>query len=230
MIVAGARSDGRVVYCMSKIDAGAHVGARGGQTDAIGGAVGLRKRNTRWHRPVGGRLKRSIDMVLAAMTLLVLAPMFLFIAALLRAGLGRPVLAAEEHVGFGGRAFTAYKFRTSPNDGARKLSGEATSTSCLSRVLRDSRLDRLPQLISILRGDMSLVGPRPIRFDRSGHGRPDYFASRPGLISTFWADRSGRLGGRRRAAMDRYYARRWTIWLDLAVFVGCLRPRRTEAA
>ena len=215
---------------MSRINVGAHVGARGGQTDNSGGAVGFRKGRAPLHCPVGGRVKRSIDIVLAAMTLVVLAPMFLFIAALLRAGLGRPVLAAEEHVGFGGRAFIAYTFRASPNDSARKRSGEATLTSCLSRVLRDSGLDRLPQLISILSGDMSFVGPRPIRFDRSGHGRPDYFASRPGLISTFWADPSGRLGGRRLAAMDRYYVRHWTIWLDLAVLAGSLRPRRTEAA
>ena len=136
---------------------------------------------------------------------------------------------AEEHVGFGGRAFTAYTFRTSPNDGARNLSDDPTPATCLNSVLRDSGLDRLPQLISILRGDMSFVGPRPIRLDSSDHARPDYFAARPGLISVFRTDRSGRLGNRRRAAMDRYYARRWTIWLDVAVLIGSLRLRRIES-
>jgi hypothetical protein len=91
--------------------------------------------------------------------------------------------SAEEHVGFGGRAFTAYKFRTSPNDGARNLSDDPTPATCLNSVLRDSGLDRLPQLISILRGDMSFVGPRPIRLDSSDHAGPDYFAARPGLLA-----------------------------------------------
>ena len=128
---------------------------------------------------LGAEFSASIDIVLATMALLALAPMFLLIAAFLRAGLGRSVLAAEEHVGFGGRAFTAYTFRTSPNDGARNLSDEPTLATCVSSVLRNSGLDRLPQLISILRGDMSFVGPRPIRLDSSDHARPDYFAARP---------------------------------------------------
>jgi exopolysaccharide production protein ExoY len=211
---------------MSKIDTGAHVGERGGQTHAIGGAVDLCKRNTPWHRPVGGRLKRSIDIVLATMSLLVLAPMFLLIAVLLYVGLGRPVFAAQQRIGFAGRRFTAYSIRTSPNDGARNLAEEPELTTCLVGVVRDSGLDRLPQLISILRGDMSFVGPRPISLDCSRQGRPDYFSARPGLIDMCRPDEFGRLGDRRRAAMDRYYVRRWTIWLDLVLLAGSLRLRR----
>lgn len=201
---------------------GAYVVARGADTDTLGGAVDLHRSNTSRDRPVGGLAKRAIDVALAATALVLLAPMFVLIAALLYVGFGRPVFVAQQRIGFAGRRFTAYMFRTMPNDGVRNLADEPALTTCLVSVLRDSGLDRLPQLLSILRGDMSFVGPRPISLDRSGHGRPDYFAARPGLIGMYRTDRFGCLGDRRRAAMDRHYARRWTIWLDLAVLAGSL--------
>jgi lipopolysaccharide/colanic/teichoic acid biosynthesis glycosyltransferase len=148
--------------------------------------------------------------------------MLVLIAALLYVGFGRPVLVAQQRIGFAGRRFTAYVFRTTPNYGVWNLAGETTLTTCLVSLLRDSGLDRLPQLVSIVRGDMSLVGPRPISLDRSGHVRPYYFAARPGLTGMCRTDRFGPLGYGRRAAMDRYYVRRWTIWLDLAVLAGSL--------
>ena len=201
---------------------GAYVVARGADTDTFSGAVDLRRRNTSRDRPVGGLAKRATDVALAATALVLLAPMFLLIATLLYVGFGRPVFVAQPRIGFAGRRFTAYLFRTSPNDGVWNLANEAALTTCLVGLLRDSGLYRLPQLVSILRGDMSFVGPRPISLDRSGHGRPDYFAARPGLIGMCRTDRFGRLGDRRRAAVDRYYVRRWTIWLDLAVLAGSL--------
>jgi hypothetical protein len=134
------------------------------------------------------------------------------VAALLYAGFGRPVLVAQQRIGFAGRRFTAYLFRTSPNDGVRNLTGGPLLSS-----LRASGLDRLPLLISILRGDMSFVGPRPLKVGHPGFYCPDYFATRPGLFGMRQVDRSGNLGARRRAAHDRYYVRQWSIWLDLAV-------------
>ena len=178
--------------------------------------------------PVGGYVKRAIDVALALLALVVLTPMFVLVAVLLRVGLGRPILIAEQHIGFAGQVFTAYAFRTSPIYRARELASNPTIATCLAS-LRDSELDRLPQLLSILRGDMSFVGPRPVtlgKFNRRGQCAPDYFAARPGLVGLRRADRSGKLGYRRRAALERYYARRWSVWLDLVLLANTVAEVR----
>jgi exopolysaccharide production protein ExoY len=181
------------------------------------------------HRPVGGRLKRAIDVALALLALVLLAPIILLVAMLLRFGLGRPILVAEDHIGFGGQVFTAYTFHTSPIHRARKPASDPTIATCLGAV-RDSGLDRLPQLLSILRGDMSFVGPRPVtpdELDRRGQCAPDYFTARPGLVGLRRAHRSDHFGYGMRAALDRYYARRWSIWLDLAVLASAVAAVRS---
>ena len=190
---------------------GAYVPVRGVRTDALSGPVDLHRRNTARDRPVGGHAKRAIDIALAAGALVLLAPMLLLIAALLHVGLGRRIFVAQQRIGFAGRHFTAYLFRTSPNDG-------------LVGSLCNSGLDRLPLLVSILRGDMSFVGPRPVEVGYAGPYRPDYFAARPGLFDIRQLDRSGHLGHRRLAARDRYYVRQWSIWLDLTVLARSCAP------
>ena len=173
----------------------------------------------RRHLPVGGYVKRAIDIALALLALVVLAPMFVLVAVLLRVGLGRPILVAEQHIGFAGRVFTAYTFRTSPIHQACEVASNPTIATCLAS-LRYSELDWLPLLLTVVRGDMSFVGPRPVtfdEFDRGGHCGPDYFTARPGLVGLHLADRSGKFGDKRRAALDRYYVRRWSVGLDLAI-------------
>jgi exopolysaccharide production protein ExoY len=157
-----------------------------------------------------------MDIALSATSLVLLGPMFLLIAALLRVGLTRPIFMAEQRIGFAGRRFTAYRFSTIPDDRGPRMSGESYLTTCVVGLLQNSGLDRLPELISVLRGDMSFIGPQPILASQSGPYCEDYLAARPGLIDAFRANRSGSRGLDRRAAMDRYYARRWSIWLDLA--------------
>jgi lipopolysaccharide/colanic/teichoic acid biosynthesis glycosyltransferase len=203
---------------------GTHVAARGAHTDALSGLVELRRRNTPRDQPVGGHAKRAIDITLAAAALMLLAPMMVLIAALLYVGLGRPVFMAQRHIGFAGRRFTAYLFHTSPNDGVRNFVDEPALTTCLVHMVRDSGLDRLPLLVSILRGDMSFVGPRPVEVGHPGPYCPDYFAARPGLFGMGQVDQAGHLGARRRAAHDRYYIRQWSMWLDLAVLAISFAP------
>jgi exopolysaccharide production protein ExoY len=182
------------------------------------------------HSPVGGRLKRAIDVTLALLALVLLAPIILLVAILLRIGIGRPLLFAEDHVGFGGKVFTAYTFRTAPIHHANKLLSTPTIATCLG-TLRGAGLDRLPQLLSILRGEMSFVGPRAIaldELDRPGHFAPDYFKARPGLVGLRQADRIGIAGYRRHAALDRYYVRRWSIWLDLTLLANAVVAVRED--
>jgi exopolysaccharide production protein ExoY len=201
---------------MSRLNAGACVATQDAQPEAIRGPVDARGDIAPRSGPVGGRLKRAIDIALAAVALVLLAPMFLFIAALLQLGLGRPVFMAQQRVGYAGRRFTAYAFATSPAD------AESQFAACVVGLLRDSGIYRLPELISVLRGDMSFVGPQPIQVSHPGPHGADYLAARPGLISIARTRRPSRLGDRRHAAMDRYYARRWTIWLDLAALTRSL--------
>jgi exopolysaccharide production protein ExoY len=193
---------------MSRLDAGTYDAAPGAQRRAVGGAARFRPGNTPDNRPVGGHLKRAIDVALAATILVLLFPLFLLIAVVLHIGLARSV-------------FTAYVFSTSADNGKRN--GDPWLATCLVSTLTNSGLDRLPELISILRGDMSFVGPRPVEAGRPGSHRADHSAARPGLIGLCRSGRHDRLGARRRAAMDRYYVRHWTIWLDLAVLVRGLR-------
>jgi exopolysaccharide production protein ExoY len=206
---------------MSRLDAGTYDAAPGAQRRAIGRAARFRPGNTPDNRPVGGHLKRAIDVVLATTILVLLFPLFLLIAVVLHVGLARSVFTAQQRIGFAGQRFTSYVFSTSADNGERN--GEPWLATCLVTTLHNSGLDRLPELVSILRGDMSFVGPRPVEAGRPGSHRADQFAARPGLIGLCRSGRHDRLGGRRRAAMDRYYVRHWTIWLDLAVLVRGLR-------
>lgn len=169
------------------------------------------------NQPVGGHIKRVVDVALALIALMLMAPMFGLIAIVLRVGLGRPVLVAQRHVGFAGADFTAYIFCTSS-------ASNPTIATCLSS-LRDSKLDRLPRLLNILRGEMSFVGPRPVsrdEFGRYGRCAPDYLAARPGLVGLRKADWPAKFGSRGRAALDRYYVRRWSVWLDVVLLANTL--------
>ena len=197
---------------MSRVEAGACSAAQGAHPKVIDLRSGIAPPGG----PVGGLLKRATDIALAATSLVLLAPMFLLLAALLHLGLARPVFVAQQRIGFGGRRFTAYKFSTTPTDRGRQPIGDSQLATCVVGLLQNSGLDRLPELISVLRGDMSFVGPRPIQAGQSGPYPQDYLAARPGLTGAFRTNRSGLRGDRRRAATDRYYVRRWSIWLDLA--------------
>ena len=121
-------------------------------------------------RPVDPLLK-AVDRVLAALLLLATAPLMALAAAAVRLT-GRPVLYRGARVGQGGRIFTMYKFRTLTPDAEVRLGSylgaeltrlTATEVTRVGRALRAYKLDELPQLVNILRGDMSFVGPRPIR-------------------------------------------------------------------
>jgi exopolysaccharide production protein ExoY len=219
---------------MSKLIASAEVSARAAEAAHFTSvpAFDPRRRNAPLaqrsgvvrHRPVGGHAKRAIDVALVLLALLLLAPMFLLVALLLRVNLGWSILVAERNVGFGGRIFTAYTFRTSSPHGARELSGDPIIPTCLA-FLRHSGVDRLPQLFNILSGDMSFVGPRPVtlgEINREGHCAPDYFAARPGLVGLRRLDRVAINCSRRSGALNRYYVRHWSVWLDLALLASAV--------
>jgi lipopolysaccharide/colanic/teichoic acid biosynthesis glycosyltransferase len=174
------------------------------------------------------RLKAVIDRVVAAAALIVAAPVLALVAVAVRTGLGRPVLFRQVRPGLGGRPFALVKFRTmregSGSDGER--------LTRLGRFLRACSLDELPELWNVLRGEMSLVGPRPLLahyLDRYTPEQSRRHLVRPGI--TGWAQVHGRnaISWDERLALDVWYVDHWSLALDariLARTVGIVLARR----
>ena len=167
-------------------------------------------------------MKRLFDLVVSAGLLLLFSPLILVIALLLRLTMGSPVLFRQLRPGYKAEPFTVVKFRTM-ND-ARNASGELLPDSerltGLGRTLRRLSLDELPQLWNVLRGEMSLVGPRPLlmeyleRYTSEQARRHDV---RPGI--TGWAQVHGRqdIPFSRRLELDVWYVNHRSFWLDLKI-------------
>lgn len=112
-------------------------------------------------------IKRPQDFILSLVALIVLSPVFLVLAILVRAKLGSPVIFKQERPGLNGRIFTLYKFRSMSDarDENGNLLPDDVRLTRFGKILRSTSLDELPELVNILKGDMSIVGPRPLRVD-----------------------------------------------------------------
>lgn len=146
-------------------------------------------------RQSGLAAKRAFDIVAALTGLLLAAPILLLLALVVRVGLGQPVLFRQLRPGLGGRPFTLLKFRTMTDarDEAGELLPDDQRMTRLGRFLRHSSLDELPELINVLKGEMSLVGPRPLLIEYLPHYTPEQARRhevRPGV--TGWAVTHGR--------------------------------------
>ncbi|MBZ4420117.1 sugar transferase [Myxococcus sp. RHSTA-1-4] len=166
--------------------------------------------------------KKCIDRLAAAAGLLCFAPVMAATALAVRVSMGRPVLFRQQRPGRGGRTFQLVKFRTMLD--ARGADGrplpDAQRLTRLGRFLRSASLDELPQLWNVLRGDMSLVGPRPLLVEYL----PRYSAEQarrhevlPGI--TGWAQVNGRnaLDWEERFRLDVWYVDHWSLWLDARI-------------
>ena len=180
-------------------------------------------------RPLARAVKRGIDIVGAAAALVVLSPLIAVVAVLVRLRLGSPVLFKQLRPGQDGALFTLVKFRTMSDatDSSGQPLADGERLTPLGRRLREWSLDELPEFVNVLRGDMSLVGPRPLLREYLGHYTPAQARRhevRPGL--TGLAQLSGRnlTSWPERLALDVEYVDNWSIWLDLRLIV------RTTAA
>ena len=172
------------------------------------------------------RVKRAIDITAAASLLLVTAPVMGLAALCVRLSSPGPVLFRQPRVGQGGHEFEVLKFRTLPADHVDQTWNAETEayTNFVGRWLRRLSVDELPQLWNVLRGDMSLVGPRPERgylvegFNTTVHGYRDRHRLPMGL--TGWAQVHGLRGEtslRERVRFDNQYIEHWSLWRDLAI-------------
>jgi sugar transferase EpsL len=177
--------------------------------------------------PRGTTLKRTLDVVVAALLLVVLSPVLAVVALAVAVHMGRPVLFRHVRPGRDGRPFALLKFRTMRDavgpDGAPLPDAERLTR--LGRLLRATSLDELPELWNVLRGDMSLVGPRPLLVAYLPHYTPTEARRhevRPGI--TGWAQVNGRndLPWDDKLALDVWYVANRTLWLDVRILLRTL--------
>jgi sugar transferase EpsL len=174
--------------------------------------------------PLRSPAKRAIDVCGATAALAIFAPVLVLIALAIWRSLGRPVLFRQLRAGLYGRPFELLKFRTMTDarDAAGELRPDGERLTRLGSWLRASSLDELPQLVNVLCGDMSLVGPRPLLLDYLGHYSPEQARRhdvRPGI--TGWASVHGRnaMSWERRFALDVWYVDHWSLRLDFKILL-----------
>jgi sugar transferase EpsL len=168
--------------------------------------------------------KKSLDRVVAALVLLLLGPLFLAVGLAVWMGLGTPILFRQQRPGLGGRPFQILKFRTMLNRAdayGRTLSDEQRLTG-LGRFLRSTSLDELPEFWNVLRGELSLVGPRPLLMqylDRYTPEQAHRHDALPGI--TGWVQINGRndLSWEEKFALDVWYVDNWSLRLDFIILL-----------
>jgi sugar transferase EpsL len=168
--------------------------------------------------------KRLLDLALAGPALVALSPLLALLVVLVRLRLGSPVLFRQERPGLHGQPFTIYKFRTMTDE--RDADGRLLPDSCrltpLGRFLRKTSIDELPELYNVLKGEMSLVGPRPLLMaylDRYTAEQMQRHQVLPGM--TGWSQINGRQGipFSKRLELDCWYAKHQSLGLDLRILL-----------
>ena len=189
----------------------------------------------------GRLIKRAGDIVFSLLVLSLGAPLFLVLAVLVKASSKGSVFYSQRRIGRGYKGFGCLKFRTMRKDADRVLAAVLAADPALKAeferdfklkndpritpigtFLRRSSLDELPQFINVLKGQMSVVGPRPIVWDeleRYGRAMDEVLAVRPGLTGLWQVSGRNNLSYDTRVQLDLRYARRRTFWLDLRIIL-----------
>jgi exopolysaccharide production protein ExoY len=191
--------------------------------------------------PLGGGAKRSLDVLLSACLGILLAPVLLGTALLIKVFDSGPVFFAQPRIGFGRKRFRCWKFRTMvphSDEALSKFLAKDTQAAAewlqkaklkhdprvtrLGQILRESSLDELPHLFNVIKGDMSLVGPRPIlpsEIARYGWRIEKYAAARPGMTGLWQVSGRSQLSYRRRVAIDSNYVERYSFGRDVVILL-----------
>ncbi len=172
----------------------------------------------------GDAAKRALDALFAASALVLLSPLLLAVAGTVWAAMGRPVLFRQERPGLGGRPFRLLKFRTmrQPRPGEEGPQSDALRLTKVGALLRATSIDELPTLVNVLKGEMSLVGPRPLLMrylPRYSARQARRHEVRPGI--TGWAQVNGRnaISWEEKFELDVWYVENRSLWLDLMILM-----------
>jgi exopolysaccharide production protein ExoY len=191
--------------------------------------------------PIGLASKRVIDIILAVSGIVLLAPLLIICFVVTVVTSPGPVLFRHRRVGFKGKYFDCLKFRTMVTDAPERLrkllesdpsaAAEWTANrklrhdprvTVIGDILRKSSLDELPQLFNVLKGDMSIVGPRPVTEDelvRYSSAINAYLACRPGITGLWQVSGRSTTTYNKRIACDAFYARKWSMTLDAKILI-----------
>lgn len=216
-------------------------GMKAGRFDFWSGASA----STPSYRIQTSTLKRSMDLAIAFPVLIFTSPLLMAIYALLKIFDPGPALFTQVRIGRDGQPFVVYKFRTMRVDAEQRLQQVLSSNpsaaaewakyqklrndprvTWLGRILRKSSLDELPQLLNILRGEMSVIGPRPVTSEevaRYGADYPFYIAARPGVLGLWQVKGRNKLTYPERIALDVLYIKTWSVWQDMKI-IGLAIP------
>jgi len=194
--------------------------------------------------PINRIVKRCFDFVLGLIILICLSPLLAVIALAIRIDSPGPVLFAHSRLGRNGKYFPCYKFRSMAANAREmlhqllqdnpelqqewqyhyKIKNDPRITR-VGKLLRGASLDELPQLLNVLRGEMSLVGPRPITDQEVpyfGHHIDNYYQVRPGLTGLWQVSGRSEMDYQRRVSLESWYVRNWSLWTDITLILRTL--------
>jgi lipopolysaccharide/colanic/teichoic acid biosynthesis glycosyltransferase len=176
------------------------------------------------------RVKRAFDVLGSLLAIVVLSPLMLVAGVLVLADVGPPVLFWQERLGWRGRSFLIYKFRTlgAPFDSSGNLIVAGRRPTVVGRFLRATRIDELPQLLNVLLGDMSLIGPRPLLPEDQPNDTSLRLSVRPGI--TGWAQINGAklVSKEEKEELDAWYVEHASLWVDLMITLRTLQLMMTS--
>jgi len=172
--------------------------------------------------------KRLFDVLLAGLALILFAPLILIVAMLVRLKLGSPILFRQQRPGLNEKPFILYKFRTmlDDRDAQGNLLPEAERLTAFGRFVRSTSLDELPELINVLKGEMSVIGPRPLLMKYLSHYTPRQrrrHEVKPGITGLAQSKGRNSLTWEQRFTFDVWYVDHCSLWLDLKILMLTLK-------
>lgn len=177
-------------------------------------------------RSVG--LKRLMDVLGAGIALILFSPIMLIVAIMVKRTMGSPVLFKQKRPGLNGKPFYIYKFRSMKNavDASGKPLSDAERLTKFGTTMRALSLDELPQLFNIFRGDMGIVGPRPLLYDYYPYYTDTDMRRhevRPGVTGLAQVNGRNNAAWETRLAMDVEYVDHWSVWLDIKIILKTIK-------
>ena len=176
-------------------------------------------------------MKRMLDVLFSLIALIMLLPVYLFVAVLIKFDSKGPIFFFQERLGIHNKPFRIIKFRTmvdgAEKEGKPQLSSDSDPrVTKLGRILRKYRIDELPQLWNVLKGEMSLVGPRPIVKEELPYYQEDvdyYLMAKPGMTGLWQVSGRNNVSYDTRVYFDTWYAKNWSLWNDIVILLKTVK-------